>query len=93
MSVRLHDAVALPVALPPVAAWPFTITLDTPLPPRPLSLAVPEIVTDAALSVCPFVWLVIDSAGAVVSAAAAVIVQTNERDTVTSESFTKTVTL
>jgi hypothetical protein len=38
---RLHLAVLLPLAVPPVAAAPLTVTLVIPLPPEPLSVAVP----------------------------------------------------
>ena len=40
-TLRLQFAVLLPVAVPPVAATPFTVTLWMPLLPAPLSVAVP----------------------------------------------------
>jgi hypothetical protein len=41
---RFQFAVPVPLAVPPVAAIPFTVTDDIPLLPRPESLAVPETV-------------------------------------------------
>ena len=40
-TLRLQLAVLLPVAVPPGAEAPLTVTPVMPLPPRPLSLAVP----------------------------------------------------
>src|SRR5271157_4136417 len=39
--VALQLAVPLPLAVPPVALTPLTVTEETPLLPRPLSVAVP----------------------------------------------------
>ena len=65
-----------------------------PLPPLPLSVAVPRIVWRAVVTTNPDAWLVIVSAGGVRSAVAPdVTVQTKERDTVLSPSLTKMVTL
>lgn len=63
----LQFEVLLPVAVPPAAAIPFTVTLAMPLPPAPLSVAVPASVILAVLTIWLFVWLVIDNVGAVVS--------------------------
>jgi hypothetical protein len=41
-TLRLQFAVLLPDAVPPVAVDPFTLTLVIPLPPAPLSVAVPD---------------------------------------------------
>jgi hypothetical protein len=41
LTERLQFAVLLPDAVPPVALVPFTVTLVMPLPPAPLSVAVP----------------------------------------------------
>src|SRR5215203_7491552 len=41
VSTRLQFAEAFPVAVPPLALAPFIVTLLIPLPPLPLSLAVP----------------------------------------------------
>jgi hypothetical protein len=41
LTERLQFAVLLPVAVPPVALLPLTVTLVMPLPPAPLSVAVP----------------------------------------------------
>src|SRR5262249_35365408 len=67
VTARRSSAVAAPVAVPPVAAAPFTVTLEMPLLPVPLSVAVPDSVMLAVLTVWPFVWLVIDSVGGIVS--------------------------
>ena len=65
-----------------------------PLPPRPLSVAVPRIVWLADVTTSPDAWLVIVSVGELMSGVDdPVMVQTNDRDTVTRPSFTKTVTL
>ena len=71
VSVLLQLALALPVAVPPVAATPFTITCWIPLFPRPESVAVPDSVILAVVTVCPAVWLVTARVGPVVSAAGA----------------------
>jgi hypothetical protein len=92
--VRLQFAVLLPDAAPPLAACPLTRTVVIPLPPLPLSVAVPRIVWLADVTTNPDVWLVIVNVGGVRSVVTpAVTVQTNERDTVVSPSFTKMVTL
>jgi hypothetical protein len=67
VTLRLQFAVLLPVAVPPVAALPLTVTLVMPLPPAPLSVAVPLNVMLEVVTVWPLVWLVIASVGAVVS--------------------------
>jgi len=67
VTLRLQLAVLLPVAVPPFAVAPLTVTLVMPLPPEPLSVAVPDNVMVDALTVWPDVWLVIESPGAVVS--------------------------
>ena len=41
VTFRLQVAELLPLAVPPVAADPLTVTLVMPLPPAPLSVAVP----------------------------------------------------
>jgi hypothetical protein len=48
---RLQFAVAEPVAVPPVAATPFTVTEDIPLFPSPESLAVPATVIELVVTV------------------------------------------
>ena len=64
-----------------------------PLPPVPLSVAVPRIVWRAAVTTNPDAWLVIVNVGGVTSAVAPeVTLQRNERDTVLSPSLTKMVT-
>jgi hypothetical protein len=60
-------AVADPVALPPLAATPFTVTDDIPLFPNPESLAVPDTVIGLVVTVWPLVGLVITTLGPVVS--------------------------
>ena len=45
---RLQFAVAAPVAVPPLAATPLTVTEDMPLFPNPESLAVPATVIGLA---------------------------------------------
>jgi len=50
-TLRLQLALVLPAAVPPVAAAPFTVTLVMPLPPAPLSVAVPASVTFARFTV------------------------------------------
>ncbi len=64
---RLQFAVAEPVAVPPLAATPLTVTEDMPLFPNPESLAVPATVIGLVLTVWLFVWLVIATVGPVVS--------------------------
>jgi hypothetical protein len=64
---RLQLAVADPVAVPPLAATPFTVTEEIPLSPSPESLAVPDTVIGLAVTVWLFVWLVIATDGAVLS--------------------------
>jgi hypothetical protein len=49
--LRLQFAIALPVAVPPVADNPFTVTLVIPLPPVELSVAVPLMLTFAEVTV------------------------------------------
>jgi hypothetical protein len=66
-TLRLQFAVPLPDAVPPDADEPFTQTPVMPLPPAPLSLAVPASVMLDVVTVWPDVWLVTASAGAVVS--------------------------
>ena len=63
----LQFAVPLPLAVPPLAAIPFTVTEEMPLFPKPESLAVPATVIGVDVTVWLFVWLVIASAGPVVS--------------------------
>jgi hypothetical protein len=77
--LRLQFAALFPDALPPDAADPFTVTLVMPLPPAPLSLAVPASVMVAVLTVWPDVWLVMLSVGAVVSGLDRLIVIVAER--------------
>jgi len=48
---RLQFAVADPVAVPPVAATPFTVTEEIPLFPKPESLAVPDTVIGLLVTV------------------------------------------
>ena len=48
---RLQFAVAEPVAVPPLAATPLTVTDDMPLLPSPESLAVPATVIGLVLTV------------------------------------------
>ena len=48
---RFQLAVPDPLAVPPVAACPLTVTEDIPLLPRPESLAVPEIVIGLEVTV------------------------------------------
>jgi hypothetical protein len=86
---RLQVATPLAVAAPPEAACPFTVTLTMPLPPVPLSVAVPLIVAFAELTVWPDVWLVIANVGATVSP----IVHVNDLKTARRPSNTDTVTL
>jgi hypothetical protein len=43
----------LPVAVPPVAAAPLTVTLEIPLPPLPLSVADPLNVMFDVVTVWP----------------------------------------
>jgi hypothetical protein len=43
--------VLLPLAHPPLALDPFTVTLEIPLPPEPLSVAVPASVIVARVRV------------------------------------------
>ncbi len=94
VTLRLQFAVLLPVAVPPVAEAPFTVTLPIPLPPFPLSLAVPDSVMLDVVTVRPVVWLVTDSAGAVVSLLLpGTTVHTNERVVVSRLSDTNTLTL
>ena len=93
-TLLLQLAVLFPLAVPPVAAEPFTVTEAIPLPPAPLSLAVPANVMLDVDTVCPFEWLVIDSAGAVVSLAPPFCtVHVNAREVVARPSVTRTVTL
>ena len=55
VNVRLQVAVPDPVAVPPVACTPFTVTDEIPLSPRPESVAVPEIVMELVETVWLFV--------------------------------------
>src|SRR5262245_34968835 len=68
LSGLLQFAVAVPDAVPPAAAVPFTVTLVTPLPPA-LSVAVPLTVIFAVVTVELFAGLDTESVGAVVSGA------------------------
>jgi hypothetical protein len=93
-TLRLQFAVLLPEAVPPVAVAPSTVTLLMPLPPLPLSLAVPASVMLDVVRVWPEVWLVTESAGALVSLLApGRMVHTNERLVVCRLSDENTVTL
>jgi hypothetical protein len=49
----LQFAAMLPVAVPPVAAAPLTVTLEIPLPPLPLSVADPLNVMFDVVTVWP----------------------------------------
>ena len=51
--VRVQLAVPDPVAVSPVARTPFTVTEETPLSPRPESVAVP----DSVMELVETVWL------------------------------------
>jgi hypothetical protein len=66
---RLQFAVAEPAAVPPLAETPLTVTDDIPLLPAPESLAVPATVIGLLLTDWLLVWLVIATAGPVVSGA------------------------
>lgn len=61
--VLLQLAVLETDAVSPLARTPFTVTEAIPLSPRPASDAVPDMVTDDVVTVCPFVWLVIERFG------------------------------
>jgi hypothetical protein len=71
--VRLIDALQFavfePVADPPVADAPFTVTDEIPLFPRPESVAVPDTVIGLVVTVAPLLGLLIVRLGAVVSVA------------------------
>jgi hypothetical protein len=51
VSERLQFALTFPLVVPPDAADPFTVTLAMPLPPMPLSDAVPASVMTLELTV------------------------------------------
>ena len=73
LTLLLQFAVLLADDVPPVANWPLTVTLAMPLPPDPLSVAVPAKVIVAV----PTCWP--DMArdrqpGAVVSAAQRIVI-------------------
>ena len=63
----LQFAVPDPLAAPPLAATPFTVTDDIPLLPNPESLAVPATVIGLLVTVGLLLWMVIATAGPVVS--------------------------
>jgi hypothetical protein len=65
--VRLQFAVFDPLAVPPLAATPFTVTDEIPLLPSPESLAVPDTVIVAVVTVAPFAGLLIVRLGGVAS--------------------------
>ena len=64
---RLQFAVAEPVAVPPVAAIPLTVTEEIPLFPSPESLAVPDTVIGLVVTVALLLGLLITTLGPVVS--------------------------
>ena len=68
LTCALQLAVLEPLAVPPLAELPLTVTEEMPLPPNPESLAVPETVTVLVDTVDPFVGPTIVRAGPVVSA-------------------------
>src|SRR5712691_935983 len=72
---RLQFAVPAPTAVPPLAATPFMVTEEIPLFPRPESLAVPATVIGLLLTAWLLLWLVIATAGPVVSGAVYVTVK------------------
>ena len=63
----LQFAVPNPLAVPPLAAIPFTVTDEMPLLPRPESLAVPATVIGVDVTVWLFVGLAIVNVGPKVS--------------------------
>jgi len=65
--VALQFAVFEPLAVPPLAAAPFTVTDEIPLFPRPESVAVPDTVMVLVVTVAPLLGLLIVRVGAVVS--------------------------
>src|SRR5262245_54560736 len=69
VSAWLQFAVLFPAAAPPDAVTPLTFTLVTPLPPAPLSVAVPLSVMLADGTAWPGVWLVMARDGAAASGA------------------------
>ena len=56
-----------PLAVPPLAAVPFTVTEEIPLLPNPESLAVPDTVTVLVVTVDPLPGLLIVKLGACAS--------------------------
>src|SRR5215204_3114240 len=92
-TLRLQFAVLLPVAVPPVAAAPLTVRFEIPVPPVPLSVAEPANVMLDVVTVCPELWLVMVSVGAVVSdVPAGCTVHPNDRVVVARPSVTNKVT-
>jgi len=59
----LQVAVPEPLAVPPLAATPLTVTDEIPPPPVVASLAVPETVTGLAVTVEPVAGLLIVNVG------------------------------
>jgi hypothetical protein len=66
--VALQLAVLAPVAVPPLAVMPLTVTDETPLLPRPLSVAVPLTIRLALVTIAPLTGELIASVGPCVSA-------------------------
>ena len=67
VTVAFQVAVPLPLAVPPVALVPLTVTDETPLLPSPLSLAVPLTAKLALVTVALLAGELMVSAGPVVS--------------------------
>ena len=67
VSVRLQLAVLDPLAEPPLALAPLTVTDEIPLSPRPESEAVPNRFIVLLDTVCPLLWLLIERLGPIKS--------------------------
>src|ERR1019366_4388879 len=67
VTVPLQLAVPLPLAVPPLALAPLTVTEEMPLLPTPLSLAVPLTGKLALVTTTPLAGELIVNAGGVVS--------------------------